>query len=111
MTGTELIECFERDKIGQEAFHHADHVRLAFEYLREYSVLEALSRFSRALKRFAEARGKTQLYNETITFAYFFLIHERMAQAQGANWEDFARSNADLLISKNGILKRHYREK
>jgi hypothetical protein len=108
-TGEELIDRFERDMISAESFHHSDHVRLAFEYLLKYPALEALQKFAGTLQRFATARGKTQLYNETITFAYFFLIHERMARCEGAGWEDFARQNPDLLVWKDGVLSRYYR--
>jgi hypothetical protein len=106
----ELIDRFERNLIAENSFHHADHVRLAFEYLRVCSVLEALSRFSAALQRFAIARGKTQLYNETITCAYLFLIHERMARHECGTWEEFAQLNADLLVWKGGILNLYYAE-
>jgi hypothetical protein len=110
MNNEEIIECFESDAIPGESFHHADHVRLAFAYLCEFPVLKALEKFSITLKRFATARGKTQLYNETITCAYFFLIRERMARCQGATWDDFAQQNPDLLIWKDGILARYYKE-
>jgi hypothetical protein len=106
----ELIRRFESDTIPADSFHHADHVRLAFTYLCQYPVLAALEKFSGALKRFAAARGKTQLYNETITCAYFFLIRERMARSEGVKWEDFAHQNPDLLIWKDGILSRYYCE-
>src|SRR5947208_1955642 len=52
--------------------------------------------------------GKTQLYNETITCAYFFLIRERMARFKSIEWEDFAIRNPDLLMWKDGILNRYY---
>jgi hypothetical protein len=110
MNNEEIIQCFESDAIPGESFHHADHVRLAFAYLREYPVLQALEKFSGALKRFAAARGKTQLYNETITCAYFFLIRERMARCRGATWDDFVQQNPDLLVWKDGILGRYYKE-
>jgi hypothetical protein len=110
MSNEELIRCFENDSVPEDSLHHADHVRLAFAYLCEYPVLQALEKFASALKRFADARGKTQLYNETITCAYFFLIRERMACLEGAAWEEFARHNPDLLIWKNGILSRYYCE-
>jgi hypothetical protein len=110
MSNEELIQRFEADAIAENSFHHADHVRLAFAYLGKYPVLQALDKFAMALKRFATARGKTQLYNETITHAYFFLIRERMARCEGAGWEEFARLNADLLIWKGGILSRYYQE-
>jgi hypothetical protein len=110
MTNKELIFCFESDAVPEDSFHHAEHVHLAFAYLSEYPVLQALEHFATGLKRFAAARGKTQLYNETITCAYLFLIRERMAHCESTTWEDFARRNPDLLVWKDGILSRYYRE-
>lgn len=108
MSNAQFIRAFESDVDQASSFHHADHVRLAFAYLTEYPVLQALERFSNALRRFAEARGKTQLYNETITCAYFFLIHERMARSSNMNWEEFARRNPDLFLWKGGVLDHYY---
>ena len=110
MTNEQIIHCFETNAIPEHSFHHADHVRLAFAYLAIYPPLQALENFSAALKRFATARGKSQLYHETITHAYFFLIRERMARCSIANWDEFADQNPDLLIWKNGILTRYYHE-
>jgi hypothetical protein len=105
----ELIHCFESDTLPAE-FHHEDHVHLAFAYLCEFAPLEALQRFCLALKKYAAARGKTQLYHETITHAYFFLIRERMARGGSQNWVEFSGNNPDLLVWRNGILARYYRE-
>lgn len=108
MSNEELIHRFETGTV--DSFHHADHVRLAFAYLHQYPVLKALEKFAAALKCFAAARGKPQLYHETITHAYFFLIRERIARCDGTEWEEFARENADLLQWKDGILNRYYQE-
>jgi len=108
MTNTEFIQRFEADAIPENSFHHTDHVQLAFAYLSEFPPLEALQKFSAALKRFATDRGKSQLYHETITHAYFFLIRERMARCATATWEEFALNNPDLLIWQGGILSRYY---
>lgn len=110
LSNQEVISRFESDLISEQSFHHADHVRLAFAYLREDPVLAALEKFSDALRRFATARGKVQLYNETITCAYFFLIRERMARNENVTWEEFAALNPDLLVWKGGILNRYYGE-
>jgi hypothetical protein len=110
MSNEEVIRRFEKGLEPGVEFHHADHVRLAFAYLCEFPVLRALEKFAGALKRFAAARGKTQLYNETITCAYFFLIRERMARCEGLAWGVFARENPDLLIWKDGVLSRYYCE-
>jgi hypothetical protein len=110
VTDGELIAQFESGGFAAESFHHSDHVRLAFAYLTKFAAIEALNRFVEALKRFAGRLGKSGLYHETITYAYFFLIHERMARMPHLDWEEFARRNADLLEWKPGILCRYYRE-
>jgi hypothetical protein len=110
MKSDELIRRFECGDTPADTFHHADHVRLAFEYLRRYSALEALGRFSNALQRFAAAQGKADRYHETITWAYLLLIRERMARAEGTQgWDEFAVQNSDLLVWKGGVLDTLYR--
>ena len=108
MSNEELIRQFEDGLVPGESFHHADHVRLAFAYLSRHPVLTALEKFTAALQRFAGVNGKPQLYHETITHAYFFLIRERMARGGAADWEDFVARNPDLLVWKDGVLSRYY---
>jgi hypothetical protein len=74
-------------------------------------VLEALQRFSDALKRFAASQGKPQLYHETITWAYLLLIRERGARAGCTQtWAEFAKHNPDLFVWKGGVLTTLYRQ-
>jgi len=111
MSGDEMIKRFESGAIPADSFHHADHVRLAFEYLSQYPALQAMGRFSDALKSFATAQGKTQLYHETITWAYLFLIRERIARAgREQTWDEFAERNPDLFVWKGGVLSTLYRQ-
>ena len=106
----ELIEEFEQGR-ARAGFHHADHVRVAFAYVAQYPFLEAVAKFSAALKRFAAAQGKPQLYHETITWAYLLLIRERCARAGGTpTWKVFAERNPDLLVWKGGVLNILYRQ-
>jgi hypothetical protein len=106
----DLIDDFEQGR-APAGFHHADHVRVAFAYVAQYPFLEAVARFSAALKRFAAAQGRPQLYHETITWAYLILIRERRARAGRAQtWEEFSEQNADLLIWKRGVLETLYRQ-
>lgn len=109
MENKDMIARFESGAVPPESFHHADHVRLAFAYLSEYSPLIALEKFSVAIKQFAASVGKPDRYNETITFAYLFLIREKMALCSGNNWEEFAAKNPELLVWKDGLLDRYYR--
>ena len=108
MTNADLISDFEQGR-APDAFHHADHVRVAFAYVSEMPILEAIAKFSAALKRFAQAKNKPNLYHETITWAYLLLIQERLARARDSqSWEEFAQSNPDLLVWKGGTLTTLY---
>jgi len=111
MKDQEFMTSFEAATLPSENFHHRDHVKIVWLYLRSYPVLEALAKFSCALKHFATVHGKPQLYHETITCAYVFLIHERRQRsAPEEDWDRFAAANADLLEWPNGILRSYYRE-
>jgi hypothetical protein len=109
MTDDEFIARFEDSSIANESFHHPDHVRMAFLFLRRYPAIEALQRFSEGLIKFAAAKGKPGLYHETITWAFLLLIRERMARTgRDQTWSEFAANNADLLNWKENILKTYY---
>jgi hypothetical protein len=109
MTDDDFVRSFEACTLPNSAFHHRDHVRLAWIYLRRQPPLEALARFTDGLKRFAAFNGHPGLYHETITWAFLFLIHERMADGgEGETWEAFAARNPDLLTWKPSALDRYY---
>jgi hypothetical protein len=108
MNDEPFLAAFENGTLNP--FHHSDHVRMAFLYLRRYAALEALQRFSTALARFAAANGQPERYHETITWGYLFLIRERMARAGGeVTWERFSEVNDDLLDWKESVLMKYYR--
>ena len=105
----EFVARFEDATLPNECFHHRDHVRMAFLYLCRYPALEAVQRFSSALARFAAAKGKPSLYSETVTWAFLFLIRERMARSGSQQtWSGFAAENEDLLGWKDNILSKYY---
>jgi hypothetical protein len=109
MTDEEFVRDFESCTLANSAFHHRDHVRLAWIYLRRHPALAALARFTESLQRFATFNGHPGLYHETITWAYLFLIHERMADApETETFEVFAARNPDLLSWSPSILDCYY---
>jgi hypothetical protein len=110
MTDAELLEGFEQCTLANSAFHHEDHIRVAFLYLSSLPVLQALQRFQDCLTRFAQTHGKADLYNETVTWAYILLIRERMVRAgYPQDWSAFKASNPDLFDRSRHILSRYYR--
>jgi len=108
MNDRDFVAAFEACEIDGGEFHHTDHIRLAWIYLREHPLLEAIERFTASLKRFAAHHGATGLYHETITWAYLLLIHERMNGE--TSFDDFRAANADLFTWKPSILSAYYRD-
>ena len=110
MTETEFVAAFEDTSLPETAFRHRDHVRLAWVYLRDETVPDALRRFTEGLKRFAAAKNKAGLYHETITWAYLLLINERAERTgRRASFEEFADANPDLLVWRPSILTAYYK--
>lgn len=106
MNDHEFVAAFEQCSLTN--FHHRDHVRLAWIYLRDLSLLDALDRFTTSLKRFAAANGRPELYHATITWAYLLLIHERMERTPSDDFDSFALANPDLLTWKPSVLDDYY---
>ncbi len=105
-----FIEAFEASTLPPGCFRHRDHIRLAWLYLRLYSTPEALARVVDGIKRFAAAQEQEGLYHETITYAFIFLLNERLErQGRDASWEVFAARNADLLTGGIASLDAYYR--
>jgi hypothetical protein len=105
----DFLGAVESGEAPDGQFHHSDHVRLAWLYLNQHPLLEAIARFCATLKRFAAANGKPGLYHETITWSYLLLIHDRMQRQKASRmWEEFVQSNQDLLDRRTNILLRYY---
>ncbi len=107
MSDAEFVAAFESCSFPPDAFHHREHVRLAWIYLSGRPLLEALTRFAASLRRFATNAGAATKYHETVTFAFLFLIHERMQREVSATFDDFAAANEDLF-GWPSVLDRYY---
>ncbi|MBS1808398.1 MAG: hypothetical protein JST84_09420 [Acidobacteria bacterium] len=108
LTNDEFIQQFLDGTL--ESFHHSDHVKMAWLYLHRYELPEAIAQFTRALKRFATAKGAPNLYHETITWAFMLLINQRIQSASEPGWEAFTMQNPDLLNWEKNVLHQFYRK-
>ena len=110
MTDADFIAAFEATTLPPDRFRHADHIRLAWLYLCDAPLPDAMKRFSGGLRRYAAALGKDGLYHETITYAFIIAINERMQrQGRDASWDSFRRRNPDLFDYPSPLLNSLYR--
>jgi hypothetical protein len=109
MYAIRMIEAFERGEVPNGSFHHRDHIRLAWTYLKTFGFPEGGRRFEEALRRFAALNGKPGLYHATITWAYLVAINERLEADRDVDWDAFAETHAELFAWKPSILDRWYR--
>ena len=107
-SGEQLLQGFLDTTLPADQFHHQQHVEVAWQFVRKHGMPAALGEFTTAIKRFADAKGATGLYHETITWAFLLLIAERQAGCGAASWDAFAAANPDLLVWKPSILDRYY---
>lgn len=103
-----LMAAFEAGQAPAGGFHHEQHVRVAWNYLRGHALATALARFSDGLKRFAAAQGQPTVYHETVTTAFVLLINERIDRSMPSDWDAFAAAHPDLLAWKPSLLDRYY---
>ena len=103
-----FLEDFEGCRIEPSAFHHREHVRLAYALLTVYGVSEARIRLKGALLRFLDHNGVDPAgYHETMTVGWLLAVHYFMGKSRPArSWREFIRRNG-ILLDKN-ILFTHY---
>src|SRR5277367_127971 len=100
------LDRFMRGEMDVSAFPHREHVRMGFEMLRRYDFPEAVFHYSRILQTMLTRIGKPQAFHRTVTIAYLSVIAERLISRDYADFESFARTNAELL--DKSVLTRWY---
>jgi 2'-5' RNA ligase len=103
-----FVARFRDGTLGTDHFHHRDHVRMAWLYVREHGLEAAVTAFTADLRAFARAKGVPGLYHATITVAYLTLIAERLRGTPDTDWEAFAAAHADLLRWKPSVIDDYY---
>lgn len=91
------LQRFVRGELEATQFPHREHVRMGFEMLRRHDFAETVFHFSSTLRAMAVRAGKPQAFHQTVTIAFLSLIAERIDSGDYADFDSFARANADLL--------------
>ena len=71
----DFVRRFEACEYPNGQFRHADHVRLAWIYIRRGGLAEAERRMDASIRRFAIGLGHEEKYHATITKAWVRLVY------------------------------------
>jgi hypothetical protein len=100
------IERFEAADIDPDRFDHEAHVYVAWLYVREYELTDAIAKFNSGLKRLVTKLGADGKYHATLTWFFLLLIADRAQEREP--WRAFRHRNADLITGSKEILSRYY---
>ena len=107
LNDNEFRRAFESCELPNSAFHHGDHIRAAWLYVRRFGVSEAESRLSEGILRFATHHGGPQKYHHTMTVAWVRLIAVAHRDTPALDrFEDFLAAHPHLLDMR--ALSKYY---
>ncbi len=105
MTDEEFLKAFEGCTLAE--FHHRDHIRMAWLYLRKFGYEIGSTKIKEGIQKFAAAKNQNTLYHETITQFWIRLLqHGIETKPQTTSFAEFFNSFSPLRDSKS--IFRHY---
>ena len=108
MLSDPLVKAFETASVDPAAFHHREHLYVAWCYLRVLSPEDALARYVHHLRNLAAALGVPHKFHATMTWAYIVLLHDAMERSPGASFDDLLAKNPAIADHGSGALYEYY---
>jgi len=107
LSDAEFVEAFESCRLPGEQFHHEDHLRLAWIYLRQYGMREAEARLLSGIPRFAAHHGSLGKFHYTMTVAWLRLV--AAAREPALTHQTFSEFlDVHPTLSDRDLLSRYY---
>jgi hypothetical protein len=102
------VAAFEKLDFDPDEFDHEAHVYVAWQYLQDFDLLEAIQRYRLTLKRLTAKLGIPGKFHETITWFFMICIAECCATKDAADWAEFRQANPQLFLRNPGIVSHYY---
>ncbi len=107
----ELMDQMERCVYPNTEFHHADHIRLGWFYLRIYGYSAAAERMQKTILRFAVSLGKAEKYHTSMTIGWMRLIEAGIqCTPQSSGFAEFLEAHP-WLLNRAALLAFYSRER
>ena len=104
------VVAFEAASVDPGAFGHREHLYVAFCYLKELPLEEAVPRYVQHLKQLTRALGVPHKYHATLTWAYLVVLHDLMRDPEYAcdSFDALVERCPRLLDARAGLLRDYY---
>jgi len=100
MTDAEFVRAFEIRQLKDAHFGHRDHLRMAWWYLQDRSLKDAVARTQEAIRSFARDHAHIYRYHATLTELWVRLIAAHRDGHPFSTFGDFIDANGELLDKK-----------
>ena len=103
----DFLRAFEDLSFPADQFHHREHIRAAWLYLKSSDASRAAERMSASVRRFANHHGATQKYHYTLTLAWMRLVGAALVETpQDYSFAEFLAAHPEL--GDKNILAKYY---
>jgi hypothetical protein len=103
----DFLRAFEDLSFPADHFHHREHIRVAWLYLKSSDATRAAEKMSERIRRFANHQGATQKYHHTLTLAWMRLVAAALVETpEGYTFEQFISAHLQLKDTK--LLDKYY---
>jgi hypothetical protein len=99
-----LVDDFEAGTLDPASFGHREHLFVAWHYLKELSLEDALARYVRHLRALTIKLGVPRKFHATITWTFMLLLHDAMQNDRGVPFETLLAKHPELL-EKRTLLR------
>src|SRR5437660_8448384 len=114
ITDDEFLAAFEACTLDE--FHHRDHIKIAYLYLRRHPLDDAITKVRAGLQALAAAWGAPvddleRGYHETMTLAWVRLVHQALTDRGAAESADAFCDQQPKLMQKTHLQLFYTRER
>jgi hypothetical protein len=103
----QFLQQFETKVLPLEEWHHKQHIKVAYLYLRKYPFEEAMEKMREGVKAFNAAKGIPEAldrgYHETMTQAWLRLVHFTLCEYGPAETAEAFYEQSPQLTQKKTL--------
>lgn len=103
LSDDDFIAAFEQRRLNE--LPHRFHIRVAWIYIKRLGLEKAMARVTSEIRALASERGQTELYHETITRAWMYIVADAALGAGPSVGFDALLESCPELLDKTALLR------